>query len=79
MYLTGTLKWVTEVKLLLPSFRATIRKDQVKSFLDRMALIWFLWFPEAEEEVHVHKAFLDDAGYDDHIRRERFKVSTLTG
>lgn len=64
-------------KLLLPSFRAAIREDQVKSFLDRAALIWFLRFPEPEEEVHVHEGFLDDAGYDDHIRRERFKVSTL--
>ena len=64
-------------KLLLPSLRAAIREDQVKSFLDRAALIWFLRFPEAEEEVHVHEAFLDDASYDDHIRRERFKVSTL--
>ena len=63
-------------KLLLPSFRAAIREDQVKAFLDRATLIWLLRFPEPEEEVHVHRPFLDDAGYDDHIRREQSKVST---
>ena len=62
--------------LLLPSFRAAIREDQVKAFLERAALIWFLRFPEPEEGIHVHQPFLDDAGYDDHIRRERCKVST---
>jgi len=65
------------MKLLLPSFCATIREDQVKSFLDHMVLIWFLLFPEPEEEVHVHGAFLDDASYDDHIHCKWFKVSTL--
>ena len=64
-------------KLLLPNFRVAIREDQVKSFLDCAELIRFLRFPEPEEEVHVHEGFLDDASYDNHIRHERFKVSTL--
>ena len=64
-------------KLLLPSFRAAIHEDQVKAFLDRAALIWFLQFPEPEEDVYVHQPFVDDTGYDDYIRHERLKVGTM--
>ena len=64
------------VKLLLPSFHAAIHEDQVKTFLDCAALIWFLQFPEPEEEVYVHQPFVDDTGYDDYIHHERLKVGT---
>ena len=56
--------WGCHREITPTKFRATIHEDQVKYFLDHLALIWFLRFPGAEEEVHVHEAFLDDAGYD---------------
>jgi len=46
------------LKELLPSFHITLAYDQIDTFFDRALLIWFLCFPDAEDEVHVHQPMI---------------------
>ncbi|EDQ98437.1 uncharacterized protein LACBIDRAFT_335965 [Laccaria bicolor S238N-H82] len=61
------------LKLLVPSYRLAIAQDQINAYFNHASLIWFLRFPDAEAEVHVHKAFLGDTEYETHIRNQRIK------
>ena len=63
------------LKLLVPSYRLAVAQDQINPYFNRASLIWFLRFPDAEDEVHVHKAFLGDSEYETHIRNQRIKVN----
>ena len=63
------------LNILLPSYRLAVTQNQTNDYFGRASLIWFLCFPDAGDEVHVHKPFLGDPAYDTHIRDGHVKVS----
>lgn len=58
-----------------PSFRVAYREVQVNAFFERASHLWFLLFPEPEEEIRVQPGYLDDPDYQEHINTARRKVS----
>ena len=52
--------------LLLPGVLA-YRERQLKTYFEKVYFLWFLIFPQTEEEIRVNKAFLDDPDYKKHI------------
>jgi hypothetical protein len=58
-----------------PSFRIAYREVQVNAFFERASHLWFLLFPEPEEEIRVQPGYLGDPDYQEHITIARRKVS----
>jgi len=58
-----------------PSFRIAYREVQVNVFFERASHLWFLLFPEPEEEIQVQLGYLGDPDYQEHITIARRKVS----
>lgn len=63
------------LKALGPSFRIAYREVQVNVFFERASHLWFLLFPEPEEEIRVQPGYLDDPDYQEHITIACRKVS----
>ena len=57
-----------------PSFRTAYRERQLKTYFERVYALWFLIFPQTEQEIRVNQAFLDDPDYEKHIVALRRKV-----
>jgi len=50
-----------------PSFCTTYWEQQLKTYFEKVYFLWFLIFPQTEEEIRVDEVFLDDPDYKKHI------------